>query len=104
VGERHHNAHSAAGALRGWFTAPGAQDAVDVVLLDSMVPVSLGDAAREMIGNTPAVRYDGMLRSRHPFSVWVSDDASRVPIRLRTSSKVGTIEVDMVDYTVPRVD
>lgn len=102
IDERHHNAHSAAGALRGWFTAPGAQDAVDVALLDATVPVTIADASREMIGNTPAVRYDGMLRSKHAFSVWVSDDTARVPIRLRTSSKVGTIDVEMVDYSVPR--
>ncbi len=101
IDERHHNAHSAAGVLRGWFTAQGANDAVEVSLFESLVPVTLADAARENVGDRPAVRYDGRLRSKFPFSVWVSDDTSRVPLRLRASTKVGNVEVDLVDYSAP---
>ncbi len=104
VAERHHNAHSAAGTLRGWFTAPGAHDATHVSLLDHTMPVTLADSAREHVGNTPAARYDGIVNGKRPFSVWVSDDADRVPIRMRMESKVGTVEVELVDYSVARRD
>lgn len=101
VAERHHNVHSAAGALRGWFSGPGAQDTLDVAVLDTVVPVTIADAAREMVGNTPAARYDGLVRGTRPFSVWVSNDTARVPIKLRYDSKIGPIDVDLVDYNVP---
>ena len=101
IDEHRHNAHSAAGVLRGWFTAPGANDAVEVSLFESLVPVTIADAARESVDDRPAVRYDGMLRSKHAFSVWVSDDTSRVPLRLRAGSKIGNVEVDLVDYSAP---
>lgn len=100
--QHHHNAHSAAGALRGWFTAPGATDTTAITLLDHGMDVSITDAARENVGNTPSVRYDGVLRGTRPFSVWISDDTARVPLRMRLDSKVGTVEVSMVDYRVPR--
>lgn len=106
IADRHHNAHSAAGALRGWFTGPGAHDALDVALIDTSVPVTIADATRETIGTaigtTPAVRYDGMLRGKHAFSVWVSDDTARVPLRLHSGSNLGAVEVELVNYTVPR--
>jgi len=102
ISDAHHNPHSAAGALRGWFTAPGAHDELDIDVVDTTVPVTIADAARDMVGTTPAVRYDGLLRNKHSFSVWVSDDSARVPIRMRTGSKIGTIEAEMVDYSVPR--
>jgi hypothetical protein len=101
IDERHHNAHSAAGVLRGWFTAPGANDGVDVALFESLVPVTIADAARENVGDRPTVRYDGMLRSKFAFSVWITDDTSRVPVRLRAGSKLGNVEVDLVDYSAP---
>jgi hypothetical protein len=104
VDERHHNAHSAAGALRGWFSAPGATDSLQIGLFDNHVPVSISDAAREMIDGKPAARYDGLLRNKHAFSVWVSDDAARVPLRLRSGSKIGEIEVALVDYSSPAED
>ena len=101
IDERQHNAHSAAGALRGWFTAPGAHDELHVSLIDTVVPVTIADAAREMIGDKPAVRYDGMLRNKHAFSVWVSDDTARVPLRLTSGSKIGHVDVELVSYSVP---
>jgi len=102
IGERHHNAHSAAGALRGWFTGPGAQDTVEVALLDHMLPVTIADAAREMVDDKPTIRYDGMVHGKRPFSVWLSDDTARVPLRMRLASKIGEVDVELVDYTVPR--
>ncbi len=102
IDDRHHNAHSAAGALRGWFTGPGAHDALDVALIDTTLPVTIADVARETVGTTPAVRYDGMLRGKHAFSVWISDDTARVPLRLHSGSNLGAVEVELVNYSVPR--
>lgn len=100
IGERHHNAHTAAGVLRGWFSAPGANDSVGVTLLDHSIPVTIRDAARELVGDKPAARYDGLLDGRRDFSVWISDDSARVPLRLRLASKIGAVEVNLVDYSV----
>lgn len=98
VAERRHNVHSAAGVLRGWFSAPGARDRIDVHLFDETIPVTIEDVGREPVGTTPAVRYNARIEGEDDVSVWVSDDDARVPLRLRTGSNLGLVAVDLVRY------
>jgi hypothetical protein len=100
----HRNIHASAGALRGWRSRVGSQTNLDVSMDDFTFDVSLQDAARETIqtalGSTPAVRYDGMLRGKYPISGWLSDEDARVPLRMRSGSKLGQIEMEIVSYDV----
>ena len=96
------NMHTSAGALRGWRSRPGAHAAVEVWFDDRPMPVTFTDAARvtigTVLGSLPAVRYDGILRNVHSFSAWLSDDEARVPLLLRTGSKLGAVELELVSY------
>ncbi len=102
----HRNIHASAGALRGWRSRVGSQTNIAVALDGGSIDVTLQDAARETIqtalGSTPAVRYDGLLRGKHPVSTWLSDEDARVPLRMRSGSKLGEIEISLVSYEVPR--
>lgn len=94
----HHNAHSAVGVVRGWRSQLGDQLAMDVHFGDELLAVELRDAAREMVGSTPAVRYEGRAAGKWNVTTWVSDDADRVPLRLRTQTMLGDVVIALVAY------
>jgi hypothetical protein len=100
-----HNVHTGAGALRGWKSHLGSNAQLEVSFDRGSVELDLTDAARETIGtfqgSTPSIRYDGMLRGKHPISAWLSDDDARVPLRMHSGSKLGEIDIEMVSYEVP---
>jgi hypothetical protein len=96
--EHDYNLHAAAGALRAWRSSLGDHTHLDVRIDRAEIDVELHDAAREMLGNRPAVRYEGIALEKYAFRLWLSDDAARVPLLLRTESKWGQIEVELVDY------
>jgi hypothetical protein len=101
----HHNVHTAGGALRGWRSHAGSHARLDFAFDSMSIDIELDDAARETIststlGNTPTVRYDGVLRGRFPISGWLSDDDARVPLRMHSGSKLGEIDVELVSYEV----
>lgn len=93
-----HNLHSAAAALRAWQSQIGERSTTDVHIGGATIDVALIDAAREAVGNTPAVRYDGLAYDRFKLSIWISDDDDRVPLRVRTETKFGDITVLLVRY------
>jgi hypothetical protein len=33
--------------------------------------------------------------------VWISDDAARVPLRMRAATKWGAVSADLIDYVAP---
>lgn len=98
-----YNLHAAAGALRAWHSQLGARIAFEVQIDQADLEVELWDAAREYVqsAHQPAVRYDGIARSKYHFSVWISDDAARVPLLLRTDTKWGAVAVELVGYDPP---
>lgn len=98
----HRNPHSAAGSLRGWRSQQGATAHLPVHFDRQLIDVNLTDAGREMVGSTPAVRYEGTLRGKHEVTVWISDEEGRVPLRMRSGSKLGDVDVTLVSYEVPR--
>lgn len=103
--ECRHNVHTGAGALRGWRSHIGSTAVLDVAFDGGAVDIDLTDAARETIGtvlgSTPSIRYDGIVRGKHKLSAWLSDDDARVPLRMHTESKLGDVDVEMVSYEVP---
>jgi hypothetical protein len=95
---QYHNAHSAIGVLRGWRSQVGDELRLDVHFGDDLLVIELRDVGREIIGTTPAVRYEGRAGGKWALTGWVSDDADRVPLRLRTETVVGAIQADLVRY------
>jgi len=95
-----HDLHSAAAALRGWRGGARVR-LIDVEIDDNSIDVALAESRRELVKTMPAVRYDGRVRDRFPFTVWISDDAARVPLAVHAGSKWGDIDVTLVDYEAP---
>jgi hypothetical protein len=104
-GDSRHDLHSAAAVIRGWRSKRGDRGEL-VVEIDSFgLAVSLWHATTELVYVTKrtlaAVRYDGIVADKYKFSVWLSDDLARVPLRLRTQSKWGEIVVELTHYEAP---
>jgi hypothetical protein len=101
-----YNVHAATTALRGWHSRIGQRTSAQVTIDQMLVDVELWDAAHEMLVSTekPAVRYDGIARSKIPFAVWISDDEARVPLLVRADSPLGPISVELVRYDPPSED
>lgn len=95
------NLHAAAGALRGWLSQQGDRATCQVELDPLTIDVEVWHAGREVLpGPRPAVRYEGIARGTYRFTVWISDDDARVPLRARTDSRWGTVTMELVDYDV----
>jgi len=93
-----HDLHSAIGTLRGWHPTPGEEREVRMHLGGGSFGVTIQPAGRARIVDRPALRYDGLANGSHKFSIWVSDDASRVPLAGETETELGTVAVELVDY------
>ena len=100
-----HDLHSAAAVIRGWRSKRGERGELTVEIDSFDLAVSLWHATNELVYITrrtlAAVRYDGIVADKYKFSVWVSDDLARVPLRLRTQSKWGEIVVELTHYEPP---
>jgi hypothetical protein len=98
-----HDVHSAIGVLRGWQADHGERATVRMTLGGGHFQLAVWNAGRELVSDRPAVRYDGSvvgMRQAPPFSIWVSDDAARVPLAFQADTPLGAIGVELVDYQV----
>lgn len=109
-----HDAHSAMAQLRSWKGTRGATRTVYVVGGRRLWRVDVTYAGETTIGsalgNRRAVKYTGKsYRSRgdlsieankpgRTFSVWLSDDADRVPLKVVASTELGDIVMDLTEY------
>jgi hypothetical protein len=100
-GEHRHDIHTAVTAIRGWRSSPGARTELEVEVGGGRFDVSMWHVGRAMAVHQPAIRYDGIAADQFPFSAWVSDDTSRVPLRFVVQTKLGEISVELVDYQIP---
>jgi hypothetical protein len=112
-----HDAHSAMAELRGWRQAAGAARTVWLVGGRRLWRVDLTYAGPDTVGTTEgnreASRLDGVAyrvapdrtvdTSRPPrrFSVWMSTDADRVPLRVNATTEFGEIEITLAEYQRP---
>ncbi len=110
-----YDAHAAMAQLRGWRATPGAKRSVFVVggrrLWRVDVTYAGQDTIGSAIGNRRAIRFTGesyragtnfALESNRPsrtFTVWLSDDADRVPLKVVASTELGNIVMDLTEYS-----
>jgi hypothetical protein len=102
-------------AMRSWDAPVGATMTADVLRSRYMWRTQLTVGGYENIvtqlGSLPAVRFDGVSRrlsregeidmsqgDRH-YSIWVSDDADRVPLLLVAKTDYGDVKMEITDYT-----
>jgi hypothetical protein len=113
-GETVHDAHSAMAAMRVWPAELGASRVLWVLGGRRIWRAEIKVAAREVIGtalgNQASLRFDGVSARARPdmsidaarpprtFSVWVSDDADRVPLRIVAHTELGDVTIELVDY------
>jgi hypothetical protein len=115
-----HDAHSAMAQLRSWRAAAGARRAVFLIGGRRMWRVDMTHAGNETIGsalgNRRAIKFTGesyrvrrdfaaeTAKPSRTFSVWLSDDADRVPLKVTASTELGDIVMDLTEYSRPAPD
>ncbi len=112
TGELTYDGHAALGALRSWATMPGARGTMHVVLGRKLwrLELEVGQPAEVNVGGEShqAIIIKGtarrmttklslMSRVRH-WSIWISDDDRRLPLRARVEHRKETIDLELVDY------
>lgn len=109
-----HDAHSAMAQLRGWRAVPGTMRSVFVVggrrLWRVDVTYAGEDTIGSALGNRRAVHFIGQSyrvtrtlavendRPSRTFSVWLTDDADRVPLKVSAKTELGEIAIDLTEY------
>lgn len=112
-----HDTHSAMAQIRGWRPAPGTTRTVFVVGGRRLWRVDVRYIGSETIGsavgNRRAIHIDGAsyraranmgVESETPartFSVWLSDDADRVPLKMVARTELGDVTMDLTEYNRP---
>jgi hypothetical protein len=112
-----HDTHSAMAAMRGWDPRPGTKKTLWVMGGKRIWKSELTFGGRETIGTTignrACVRIDGFAwraradltvdesKARREFSVWMSDDADRVPLRVVAKTELGDVVIELTDYRRP---
>jgi hypothetical protein len=112
-----HDAHSSMALVRTWTAEPGERIALWVIGGRRLWRTEIWAVGTEVIGtrmgNQNALRLDGIsVRSRpdlsadpgkppRSFSVWLSDDADRVPLRFTAHTELGDVVIELVSYERP---
>jgi hypothetical protein len=112
-----HDTHAARALIRGWRATPGTSRTVFVVGGRRLWRVDMRYIGTETIGssagNRRAIHLDGAsyrasanlgLESDKPlrtFSVWLSDDADRVPLKMSAHTELGDVTMDLTEYSRP---
>jgi len=101
-------------ALRSWDVPVGTEATADVVrsryVWRTQVTMAGFESIVTELGELPAVRVDGVSRrlrrdgtvdpssdTRH-YSMWISDDADRVPLAMIARTDYGDLRMDIVEY------
>jgi hypothetical protein len=100
-----HSPHTAMAAVRAWDGAPGDRRRLDLVGALNLWEANLRWIGRETIGtelgNQTAIRIDGDCRSGGAvasFSIWLSDDVDRVPLRVDAQEGIARARFEIVSY------
>jgi hypothetical protein len=112
-----HDTHSAMAQVRGWKGKPGESRSVFVVggrrlwrvdvkyLGDETIGTALGNRRTvKFEGASFRARADFKVESNSPartFTVWLSDDGDRVPLRVVAHTELGDLTVELTEYNRP---
>ncbi len=112
-----HDAHSAMADLRHWRPQIGAQRTVYIIGGRRLWRIDLTAAGAEVVGtalgNRKTQRLNGRAFRARPdlsvdpgppgrtFTVWMSDDGDRVPLRVTAETELGSVEIDLQEYNRP---
>jgi hypothetical protein len=112
-----HDAHSSMALVRTWTAEPGERIGLWVIGGRRIWRTEVWAVGTEVIGtfmgNQSALRLDGSSVRVHPdlkpdtrkpprtWSVWLSDDADRVPLRFSAHTELGDIVIELVAYERP---
>jgi hypothetical protein len=111
------DAHTAMAHLRGWRAAAGDRRTVYVIGGRRLWRIDVTSVGIETIGsalgNRRTIVFAGKSYRARPnldietakpartFTVWLSDDADRVPLKVSASTELGDIVMDLTDYSRP---
>ena len=111
------DAHTAMAQLRGWKAHAGAERSVYVIGGRRLWRVDVTHAGEEeigtVLGNRRAIVFHGKSYRARPnmqlesakaarsFTVWLSDDADRVPLKVVAATELGDIVMELTDYARP---
>ena len=108
-------------ALRSWEVPPGTQATADIIrsrfLWRTEVTMKGFENLVTELGELPALRIDGVSQridrdgqldpksDRRRYSLWISDDADRVPLAIVARTDYGDLRMDIVEYVAggPRI-
>jgi hypothetical protein len=113
-----HDVHSVMGLLRAWEPVAGQQvffySITDEILRRHTVHLGGYENVRTDLGTFAAIRLevevhdtnraDGSLAARNreqDYTMWISHDATRRPLRMKVFHRLGRIELDLVAYAKP---
>ena len=112
-----HDTHSAMASMRGWDAAPGTMRTLFVMggkrIWKSQVTFIGRETIGTQLGNRAAVKLEGSAWRAHndlsvdaaaparTFTVWLSDDADRVPLRVLAKTELGELTIELTDYQRP---
>lgn len=112
-----HDTHSAMAQVRGWRATPGTVRQVYVVGGRRLWRVDVKYLGTETlgtaVGNRRAIKFEGASFRARPnftvegakpqrrFTVWLSDDADRVPLKVLGHTELGDITVELTEYARP---
>ena len=112
-----HDTHSAMAQIRGWRPAAGTTRSVFVVGGRRLWRVDVKfigvETVGSAVGNRRAIKFEGASFRARPnftvetdkpmrtFTVWLSDDADRVPLRVLANTELGDVTVDLTEYARP---
>ena len=102
-------------AILGAILASTAVDLFDIHELRRLWRVDVKFVGTETVGsalgNRRAIKFDGQAYRARPnfeleanrpartFTVWLSDDGDRVPLKVLAHTELGDVSVDLTDYT-----
>lgn len=110
-----HDAHTAMAQIRGWKAAKGDTRTVFVIGGRRLWRIDMTYSGEETIGsalgNRRVIIFEGKSYRAKPnmkiesdkpqrtFTVWLSDDADRVPIKVSATTELGDIVMELTEYS-----
>jgi hypothetical protein len=112
-----YDVHATIGVIRAWQGEVGDEASTFILsgrrLWRNTLRVGARETIRTALGKHPAVRLDGVAqrvtrsmrddkrkKPRH-YSVWLSDDANRIPLLVLANTEFGELRAEMTDYSRP---